>query len=85
MSLNSQTSITIRYFKNVFCLHFRQIDVKHEFLDQVRDDYRKVLCVIVGVAKTATDGQIHVHTDIKGEEKIDTQGVCNLISLYKMI
>ncbi len=62
--------------QHVFALHFRQVDVKHEFLAQVREDYRKVLCVIVGVAKTATDGQIHMHTDIKAEEKIDTEGVC---------
>ena len=53
----------------------RRIDMKHEFLQQVRENWRKVFCVIVGVAKTTTDSTIHMKTDVKGEEKIEPEGV----------
>ena len=57
----------------------RQIDMKHEFLQQVRENWRKVFCVIVGVAKTTTDSTIHMKTDVKGEEKIEPEGVSRTV------
>ena len=49
--------------------------MKHEFLAQVRENWRKTLCVIVGVAKTTADASIHMKTDRKGEEKVEPEGV----------
>ncbi len=53
--------------------------MKHDFVTQVCEDARKVLCVIVGVAKTTTDSTVLMKTDIKGEEKIETEGVSTSI------
>ena len=53
--------------------------MKHEFLQQVRENWRKVFCVIVGVAKTTTDSTIHMKTDVKGEEKIEPEGVSRTV------
>ena len=49
--------------------------MKHEFLAQVRENWRKTLCVIVGVAKTTRDASIHMKTDVKAEEKLEAEGV----------
>ena len=54
---------------------YRHIDMKHEFLAQVRKNWRKTLCVIVGVARTTKDASIHMKTDVKAEEKLDAEGV----------
>ena len=40
-------------------------------MKQVRENSRKVLCVVVGVAKTSDSASLHAHKSIKAEEKVD--------------
>ena len=54
--------------------------MKHEFLQQVRQNWKKVFCVIVGVAKTTKNSTIQMKTVVKGEEKIEADGVSRTLS-----
>ena len=37
----------------------------HEFVKQVRQNPRKVLCVITGVAQVAAEASVHMHVNWK--------------------
>ena len=57
----------------------RQLDLKHDYIEQVRSDPRKTLCVVVGTASVAADGDVHMHTNRKGEAKEDVSKVFTLM------
>ena len=65
--------------KNICCF-CRKLNMGHQLIERVRQNSRKVLCVIVGVAKLAGDGSIHLNTNISAEEKEDAVSCSGEIS-----
>lgn len=49
--------------------------MKHEFVEQVRGDARRTLCVVVGAAQLAEDGTVHMHIDKEGDVEEDASAV----------
>lgn len=49
----------------------RKLNMDHEFVKQIRENPRNVLCVITGVAQVSSDATVHMHVSWKGEEKFD--------------
>ncbi|CAH1790265.1 unnamed protein product [Owenia fusiformis] len=49
----------------------KHLDLKHEFVKQVREHPRKVLCVITGVAETSQECELHAHMDVDAKEDFD--------------
>ena len=78
---NNTVTITQTYHNIYIC--YRKLDLNHDFVSQVQEDARKVLCVVVGSAELDKDGSVSTHTAIKGEESAEVTPVCNL--LYRML
>ena len=49
----------------------RSLDIKHEYIEQVRQNPNKVLCVVVGCAEIAEEGAVCVSGDKQASESID--------------
>lgn len=58
----------------------RRVDVKHEFVEQVRGDARRTLCVVVGAAQLAEDGTVHMHIDKEGDVEEDASAISKKVS-----
>jgi len=52
-------------------LRERSLDIKHEYIEQVRQNPNKVLCVVVGCAEIAEEGAVCVSGDKQASESID--------------
>lgn len=58
--------------KPTFC---RNLDLKNEFVQQVRQNKRKVLCVIVGSVELTQEGTVEVSVTETESENVDTSKV----------
>ena len=54
---------------------FRNLDLKNEFVQQVRQNKRKVLCVIVGSVELTQEGTVEVSVTETESENVDTSKV----------
>jgi len=63
------------------CGYFRSLDLKNEFVVQVQQNKRKVLCVVVGSAQLTQEGTVEVSVMQTESETVDTSkvGVQNML------
>ena len=54
----------------LFLFQYRNIDLDHDLIREIRQNPRKVLCLVVGTAEASTGGTLHSYGAVKAKGAI---------------